>query len=111
MFGRLLWRLLRGNRGRLAVALVAMASGAAVISALFNMQFDVRRKMTQAFRTLGANLVVSAAGGGPEALAGEYDLNAAATQGAPNGTIAAPDLYVVARTEQGKVGRAGGHAN
>ena len=101
MFGRLLWRLLRGNRGRLAVALVAMASGAAVISALFNMQFDVRRKMTQEFRTLGANLIVSAAGGGPEALAGEYDLNAAATQGAPNGTIAAPYLYVVARAEQG----------
>src|SRR5271156_4991389 len=102
MFGRLLWRLLRGNRGRLAVALVAMASGAAVISALFNMQFDVRRKMTQEFRTLGANLVVSAAGGGPEALASEYDLNAAATQGAPNGTIAAPYLYVVARSDSGR---------
>ena len=102
MFGRLLWRLLRGNRGRLAVALVAMASGAAVISALLNMQFDVRRKMTQEFRTLGANLVVSAAGGGPEALAREYDLKSFTTEGAPEGTIAAPYLYVVARSGSGR---------
>ena len=31
MFGRLLWRLVRGNRGRLAVALLAMASGGDVL--------------------------------------------------------------------------------
>jgi putative ABC transport system permease protein len=102
MFGRLLWRLLRGNRGRLAVALVAMASGAAVISALFNMQFDVRRKMTEEFRTLGANLLVSAAGGGPEALESEYDTKYIVSSESPSGTIAAPYLYVVAHTESGK---------
>ncbi len=60
MFGRLLWKLLRSNRGRLAVALVAVISGAAVISALLNLQFDVERKLTQEFRLLGANLVISA---------------------------------------------------
>jgi putative ABC transport system permease protein len=102
MFGRLLWRLLRGNRGRLAVALVAMSSGAAVISALFNMRFDVQRKMSQEFRTLGANLVVSAAGGGADALAAEYYMNAATTLGAPNGTIAVPYLYAVARSGMGR---------
>jgi putative ABC transport system permease protein len=59
MFGRLLWKLLRSNRGRLAVALVAVISGAAVISALLNVQFDVERKLTQEFRLLGANLVIS----------------------------------------------------
>lgn len=59
MFGRLLWKLLRSNRGRLAVALVAVISGAAVISALLNLQFDVERKLTQEFRLLGANLVIS----------------------------------------------------
>jgi len=59
MFGRLLWKLLRSNRGRLAVALVAVISGAAVISALLNLEFDVERKLTQEFRLLGANLVIS----------------------------------------------------
>ena len=41
MFGRLLWKMLRGSRGRLAVALVAVISGAAVISALLNLDFDI----------------------------------------------------------------------
>ena len=59
MFWRLLWQLLRGSRGRLVVAFVALVSGAAVISALLNVQLDVGRKLTQEFRTLGANLVIS----------------------------------------------------
>lgn len=60
MFGRLLWKMLRSNRGRLAVALVAVISGATVISALFNLQFDVERKLGQEFRSLGPNVVISA---------------------------------------------------
>jgi len=59
MFGRLLWNLLRASRGRLVVALIALVSGAAVISALLNLDFDVERKLTQEFRTLGANLVIA----------------------------------------------------
>jgi putative ABC transport system permease protein len=59
MFTRLLWKLLHASRGRLVVALVALVSGAAVISALLNLQFDIERKLTQEFRTLGANLVIS----------------------------------------------------
>jgi len=59
MFGRLLWKLLRSNRGRLTVALVAVTSGGAVISALLNLQFDIERKLTQEFRALGANVVIS----------------------------------------------------
>ncbi|MGB9070842.1 MAG: FtsX-like permease family protein [Candidatus Acidiferrales bacterium] len=59
MFGRLLWKLLRSNRGRLAVALVAVISGAAVISALLTVELDVSRKLTQEFRLLGPNIVVS----------------------------------------------------
>ena len=54
MFWRLLWQLLRGSRGRLTVALIALVSGAAVISALLNLEFDIERKLTQEFRTLGA---------------------------------------------------------
>ena len=60
MFGRLLWKLLRGSQGRLAVALVALVSGAAVISALLNLDLDVERKLTQEFRSLGANVVIAA---------------------------------------------------
>ncbi len=50
---------MRGSRGRLAVALIAVVSGATVISALLNLEFDIERKLTQEFRLLGANLVIS----------------------------------------------------
>jgi putative ABC transport system permease protein len=59
MFARLLWRSMRGSRGRIAVALVAVASGATVIAALLNLQFDIERQLTQQFRLLGANVVIS----------------------------------------------------
>jgi len=59
MFWRLLWKLLRGSRGRLAVAILALVSGSMVISALLNLELDVERKLTQEFRMLGANLVIS----------------------------------------------------
>ena len=66
MFWRLLWRLLRGSQGRLAVALIALISGAAVVSALLNLDLDIERKLTQEFRSLGANLVISS-GRAPQA--------------------------------------------
>ena len=66
MFWRLLWQLLRGSRGRLAVALIAVISGAAVISALLNLDLDIERKLTQEFRMLGANLVISSGRSGRE---------------------------------------------
>jgi putative ABC transport system permease protein len=59
MFRRLVWRLVRGNRGRLTVALVALVSGAAVISALLNLELDLERKLTREFRSLGANVVLA----------------------------------------------------
>jgi putative ABC transport system permease protein len=62
MFGRLLWKLLRSNRGRLAVALVAVISGAAVVSALLTVELDMSRKLTQEFRLLGPNVVIAPKG-------------------------------------------------
>jgi putative ABC transport system permease protein len=112
MFGRLLWKLLCSNRGRLAVALVAVISGAAVISALLNLQFDIEHKLTQEFRLLGANLVISP---GNSAQSNGATVGAATTPAAPSlmsadavlpeverlrtGDVvaAAPYLYVVAR--------------
>ena len=59
MFLRILWKLLGASRGRLTLALVALASGAAVCSALLNVNLDAERKLTQEFRTLGANVVIA----------------------------------------------------
>ncbi len=59
MFWRLVFQLLRGSRGRLAVAVLAIVSGAAVISALLNLDLGVQSKLTQEFRSLGANIVIA----------------------------------------------------
>ncbi len=116
MFGRLLWSLLRGNRGRLAVALVAVISGATVISALLNVEFDIGRKLAQEFRTLGPNLVIASRGG-----IQTEDAGAAAATLMDQATVshvlanaqsaklfgAAPYLYVVARVNDTPVMVAG----
>src|SRR5580700_3510658 len=83
MFGRLLLQLLRGNRGRLAVALIAIVSGAAVISALLNLDFDIDRKLTQEFRLLGANLIVTSSRAGGTAESPSSILSAANLSSAP----------------------------
>lgn len=125
MFGRLLLRLLRGNRGRLAVALIAIVSGAAVVSALLNLDFDVDRKLTQEFRLLGANLIIASdrAGGtadSPSSAPSAANLSSAPTlvdqaevlaginrAGARNIVAAAPFVYVVARVAKHPVVVAG----
>ncbi len=100
MFWRVLWKLFRAGRGRLAVALVALASGAAVSTALLNLHLDAERKLTREFRTLGANVVVSpprAPGNEPPLMsAGVLDHIAAART--EQVVAAAPYLYVVARS-------------
>jgi len=53
---------MRGSRGRMAVALIAVISGATVISALLGLEFDIERQLTQQFRLLGANVVISQPG-------------------------------------------------
>lgn len=86
MFWRLLWRLLRGSRGRLAVALIALISGAAVISALLNLDLDIEHKLTQEFRALGANIVISSGRAAQSA-----DTSAGAT-GNQSNLVVPPDL-------------------
>lgn len=121
MFGRLLLQLLRGNRGRLAVALIAIISGAAVISALLNLNLDIDRKLTQEFRLLGANLIVaSSRAGGPTEFSSAANLSAAPTlmdeaevlagmkrAEAKNVVAAAPFVYIVARASNHPVVVAG----
>jgi putative ABC transport system permease protein len=111
MFARLLWSLLRGSRGRLAVALVAVISGAAVISGLLNLDLDIERKLAQEFRRLGANVVISSTRPAPvndataradaqamaPAVMDEAGVLRDISRVRSNSFIASPYLYIVAR--------------
>jgi putative ABC transport system permease protein len=100
MFLRILWKLLGASRGRLAVALIALTSGAAVCSALLNVNLDAERKLTQEFRTLGANVVIAppASGGSEAALADAAVLDRIAALRVPQIVATAPYLYVAANS-------------
>jgi putative ABC transport system permease protein len=58
MFWRIIRRLLTSNYGRLFVILLALGAGAAVTSALLNLQIDAKKRLTTEFRALGANIIV-----------------------------------------------------
>lgn len=59
MFWRILRRLLQTNRARLFVVLLALGAGAAVTSALLNLQVDAERRLTREFRAFGANVLIT----------------------------------------------------
>jgi putative ABC transport system permease protein len=59
MFWRIERRLLTTNYGRLFVILLALGAGAAVTSALLNLQVDAKKRLTTEFRALGANVIVT----------------------------------------------------
>ena len=107
MFARLLWKLLRGSSGRLTVAMIGVISGAAVISALLNLQLDIGRKLSQEFRLLGANIVIApkpsaqtGAGAAPllsgNQIASDELARGLATVNSPDVAASAPYLYIVA---------------
>lgn len=106
MFGRLLFKLIRGSRGRLVVALIALISGAAVVSSLLNLSFDVQTKLSQEFQTLGANIVIAPpaeavsqdAGEATASLLDQNSVMSAVESVHSNDVLAAsPFLFVVAR--------------
>jgi putative ABC transport system permease protein len=59
MFWRIERRLLTTNYARLFVILLALGAGAAVTSALLNLQIDAKKRLTTEFRALGANVIVT----------------------------------------------------
>jgi putative ABC transport system permease protein len=59
MFWRIIRRLLTANYGRLFVILLALGAGAAVTSALLNLQIDAKKRLTTEFRALGANVIIA----------------------------------------------------
>ena len=58
MFWRLWWRAVSVQRSQAALALGSLMVGAAIASMLLNLYGDVRRKMTEDFRSYGANVVI-----------------------------------------------------
>ena len=61
MFWRLWWRAISVKRSQAALALGSLVVGAAITSMLLNLYGDVRKKMTEDFRSYGANVVVAPA--------------------------------------------------
>jgi putative ABC transport system permease protein len=103
MFWRILGQLFSASRGRLAVALLALASGAAVTTALINLNLDAVRKVSSEFRTLGANVIAGPhAGGSAESqLMDESALVKLAPALASVHGVAAPYLYSIATVRAG----------
>jgi putative ABC transport system permease protein len=99
MFWRILWRLLYASRGRLALAVIAVASGAAVCAALLNLDLDASDKLTREFRVLGANVVVSAAQSGGAATMDAGEINQIEQLRLPDLVAAAPYLYLSAEAQ------------
>ncbi len=112
MFRRVLWSLLKASRARLAVALVALVAGGAVISALGNLYLDAEARLTREFSSLGANVIVEpprrsvSSGAAPQLLA-ESVVQRVLQAGRGSAIAAAPYLYVVARSSGREVVLAG----
>lgn len=63
MYFRMITNSLIRRRSRMAMALLAVAIGAAILSGLVTIYYDVPRQMGQEFRSYGANLIFIPAGG------------------------------------------------
>lgn len=101
MFWRLVLRALRLRMQRVGVVFAALMVGAAIVTAMSAVYFDINAKMSQELRTFGANFYIGPARGSslPQATFQQIMDNA------PAGLInaASPYLYGMARTELEKV--------
>jgi putative ABC transport system permease protein len=105
MFWRIVRRLIMANYGRLFVILLALGAGAAITSALLNLQIDAKRRLTTEFRALGANVIVAPRDANPNSGGAtlEQDLLAGLpTENAGKPVPAVAFLYVI-----GAVAKAG----
>jgi putative ABC transport system permease protein len=103
MFWRVLWRLMSASRRPLALALIAVISGAAVCAALINLDLDAGEKLTHEFRNLGSNVVISPQQNGDAAAVMDDSVlaNVAALH-APEIVAVAPYLYLAAQVSGSK---------
>jgi len=107
MFWRVLRQMITRGRGRLAVALVALVSGATASAALLNLEFDAERKFSHELRQLGPNVLVrgAVAPGASDEPGAVFDAESvkellAETSRAGGGPVPAlaPSLYVIVRS-------------
>lgn len=87
--------LVRGRRGRLLTALVAIATAAAVATVIMNLSRDVQAKVRGELRGYGANVVLNA----PEGKALPANSLGLVDSVLKNRGTAVPFAYVVARTK------------
>jgi putative ABC transport system permease protein len=104
LFWRLWVRSLVVRRPQAALAVISLLVGASLASMLLNLYSDVHRKMTQEFRSYGANVILSSKGeaaSGRAAVGGLMDSSTfqrvESLQTKVNGLVAAPVLYLVTR--------------
>ena len=64
LFFRVVYKAFRVQPSRMAASFAALAVGATLASAFLNLYFDLPRKMTAEFRTLGANVILAPQGAG-----------------------------------------------
>lgn len=101
MFWRLVFRALRLRMQRVAVVFAALAVGAAIVTAMSAVYFDINAKMSQELRTFGANFYVGPGMGNSMSEKSYQQI----VDNAPQGLVTAnsPYLYGMARTELEKV--------
>lgn len=101
MFWRLVFRALRLRMQRVSVVFAALAVGAAIVTAMSAVYFDINAKMSQELRTFGANFYVGPGMGNSMAEKSYQQI----VDNAPPGVVTAnsPYLYGMARTELEKV--------
>jgi putative ABC transport system permease protein len=103
LFWRLWFRSLVVRRPQAALAVISLLVGAALASMLLNLYSDVHRKMTQEFRSYGANIILGSKGAesSQASVGGLVDgatfQQVEALRSQVNGLVAAPVLYVVTR--------------
>ncbi|MBK5142245.1 ABC transporter permease [Budviciaceae bacterium BWR-B9] len=101
MFWRLVLRALKLRMQRVVVIFAALAVGAAIVTTMSAVYFDINTKMSQELRTFGANFYIGPGHGNTLPL-NDYEQ---IIEQAPKGLIGAesPYLYGMARTELEKV--------
>lgn len=101
MLWLLVWRALRLRMQRVSVVFAALTVGAAIVTALSAVYFDINAKMSEELRTFGANFYI---GPGHGKSMNQRELQPIIDE-APPGLInaASPMLYGMARTELEKV--------
>lgn len=101
MLWLLVWRALRLRMQRVSVVFAALTVGAAIVTALSAVYFDINAKMSEELRTFGANFYI---GPGHGKSMQQSELQPILDE-APRGLVnaASPWLYGMARTELEKV--------